>query len=260
MDKTRGYVRNWRAIEEWQWYTAPNHAHVFQHLIRKANHKDGYWQGIEIMRGQCITSQETLAIECGVTRKSIRTILHNLSATGEIVIKRANERANSGSIISICNYDSYQSPCDDVGQPNGQPEANEGPTKGQRRASNNNPDNPKNPENKEKRARFAPPSPQEVTTYGESIGYTIDGQGFCDFYASKGWLVGKSPMKDWKAAVRTWKKRHAAESPPPGDQGEAEDGEFHIPIGPTPQAALDLMDEVWPLDEDGKPVKEDSNG
>lgn len=55
--------------------------------------------------------------------------------------------------------------------------------------------------------RFAPPTPQEVAAYGKEIGFAVDGDQFCDFYASKGWLIGKNPMKDWKAAVRTWKRR-----------------------------------------------------
>ena len=33
----------------------------------------------------------------------------------------------------------------------------------------------------------------------------MDAQGFVDFYASKGWMVGASQMRDWKAAVRRWK-------------------------------------------------------
>lgn len=58
-----------------------------------------------------------------------------------------------------------------------------------------------------RRVSFSKPSDQEVTAYGASIGFKIDGAAFCDFYKSKGWKVGNSPMKDWKAAVRTWKKR-----------------------------------------------------
>ena len=62
-------------------------------------------------------------------------------------------------------------------------------------------------ENSKERGAFAPPSPQDVRQYGESIGYNIDGQKFCDFYKSKGWMIGKNKMKDWEAAVRTWQKR-----------------------------------------------------
>jgi hypothetical protein len=52
---------------------------------------------------------------------------------------------------------------------------------------------------------FVPPSADEVTRYAADIGYPLDGQAWCDSYAQKGWTVGRSKMKDWKAAVRTWK-------------------------------------------------------
>lgn len=52
--------------------------------------------------------------------------------------------------------------------------------------------------------RFTPPTPTEVSEYAASAGITIAADRFCNFYASKGWKVGKTPMKDWKAAVRNW--------------------------------------------------------
>lgn len=52
--------------------------------------------------------------------------------------------------------------------------------------------------------RFTPPTPTEVSEYAASAGITIAPDRFCNFYASKGWKVGKTPMKDWKAAVRNW--------------------------------------------------------
>lgn len=55
--------------------------------------------------------------------------------------------------------------------------------------------------------RFSPPSPAQVEAYAKSRGQTIDGERFCDYYASKGWKVGKSPMKDWQSAVRNWLRR-----------------------------------------------------
>ena len=59
--------------------------------------------------------------------------------------------------------------------------------------------------------KFKVPSPSEVFEYGVSIGYRINGEKFCAFYESKGWMVGKSPMKSWKACVKTW-KIHAQEN------------------------------------------------
>lgn len=52
------------------------------------------------------------------------------------------------------------------------------------------------------RARFAPPTLAEVSAYVAERRSKVDPQGFIDFYAAKGWLVGKSPMTDWKAACR----------------------------------------------------------
>ena len=40
----------------------------------------------------------------------------------------------------------------------------------------------------------------------------MDSQRFIDFYESKGWIVGKSKMKDWKAAIRTWEKNNNSNS------------------------------------------------
>lgn len=53
---------------------------------------------------------------------------------------------------------------------------------------------------------FVPPSVEEVRAYCESRGNGVDAQAFVNFYQSKGWMVGKNKMKDWKAAVGTWER------------------------------------------------------
>lgn len=65
---------------------------------------------------------------------------------------------------------------------------------------------------KESAPRFVPPSVEEVAAYCRERGNNVDAQQFVDFYSSKGWKVGKEPMKDWKACVRTWEKRERARS------------------------------------------------
>jgi hypothetical protein len=54
---------------------------------------------------------------------------------------------------------------------------------------------------------FAKPTAAEVTAYGQTIDYSIDGEAFVAFYESNGWKVGRNAMKNWKSAVVTWKKR-----------------------------------------------------
>ena len=59
---------------------------------------------------------------------------------------------------------------------------------------------------KTKTKRFTPPTLEEVKAYCLERRNGIDPQRFISSYQSKGWMVGKSPMKDWKAAVRTWER------------------------------------------------------
>lgn len=53
---------------------------------------------------------------------------------------------------------------------------------------------------------FFPPTLDDVMAYCTECGYFIDPHRFVDYYTSNGWMVGKNPMRDWKAAVRTWAK------------------------------------------------------
>jgi predicted phage replisome organizer len=55
--------------------------------------------------------------------------------------------------------------------------------------------------------RFIKPTVEEIRTYCNERNNGIDPERFFDFYESKGWLIGKNPMKDWKAAIRTWEQR-----------------------------------------------------
>lgn len=73
------------------------------------------------------------------------------------------------------------------------------------------------------RARFSPPSADDVSAYAEGRGLDIDAAAFVDFYAAKGWKVGTSPMRDWRAAVRNWCRRDGGRGRP-GPSGQAPRG------------------------------------
>lgn len=78
--------------------------------------------------------------------------------------------------------------------------------------SNSHKDNQETQERKKQScgqaAKFVPPTVAEVKAYCDERRNAIDPQAFVDFYTSKGWLVGKSRMRDWQAAVRTWERNH----------------------------------------------------
>ncbi|ADZ82531.1 DUF4373 domain-containing protein [Cellulosilyticum lentocellum] len=56
-------------------------------------------------------------------------------------------------------------------------------------------------------SRFTPPTLEEIKSYCKERNNTIDAEIFIDFYSSKGWMIGKNKMKDWKAAIRTWERK-----------------------------------------------------
>lgn len=64
-----------------------------------------------------------------------------------------------------------------------------------------------NEEIKEKGARMVRPTADEVRAYCRERRNTVDPDAFVAYYESNGWKVGKNPMKDWKACVRTWESR-----------------------------------------------------
>ena len=54
--------------------------------------------------------------------------------------------------------------------------------------------------------RFVKPTIDQIREYCQDRNNSVDPEKFFYFYESKGWLVGKQPMKDWKACIRTWEK------------------------------------------------------
>lgn len=62
---------------------------------------------------------------------------------------------------------------------------------------------------KKRASRFTPPTIDEVKAYAGEIQLAdTEADKFFDYYVSKGWQVGKTPMRDWKAALRNWQRRN----------------------------------------------------
>lgn len=61
--------------------------------------------------------------------------------------------------------------------------------------------------------KFVKPTPEEIKSYCLERKNKVDPDRFYDFYESKGWKVGKNPMKDWKACIRTWEKNDTNNTP-----------------------------------------------
>ena len=74
------------------------------------------------------------------------------------------------------------------------------------------------------RPRFIKPTLEEVQAYCNERNNNVDAQRFIDYYSSNGWKVGKNPMKDWKAAVRTWENNSYGTSKPKATEQPKEQG------------------------------------
>ena len=89
---------------DWEWYKNPVVKSLFFHCMLRANYEDSRFEGMEIKRGEFVTSYQHLADETGLTVQNIRTALKKLERSGEITVKSTNKL----TVIKCCNYSLYQ--------------------------------------------------------------------------------------------------------------------------------------------------------
>lgn len=75
-------------------------------------------------------------------------------------------------------------------------------------------------ESKRKKS-FTPPTREEAQAYLDSLGLSADLDKVFDFYESKGWMVGKNKMKDWRAAFRRAAREWARKEDADGEYSQA---------------------------------------
>lgn len=138
-----GYIKLFRQMTNWEWYKEPNTKAVFLHLLLVANHAPGRWQGIEIDRGQHLTSIKKLAEETGLTAKNVRTALDHLEKTGEV----ARLPARKWTLITVEKYELYQGDDSEGGKVAGKQVAKTWQGAGKVLATNKNNNNKKNKKN-----------------------------------------------------------------------------------------------------------------
>jgi biotin operon repressor len=117
-----GWIKLHRKMLDWEWYDDTVCVRLFLHLLLNANYKEGRYKGHIIPIGSLVTGTNKLADELGFSRMQIRTAIAKLKQTGEIVQKSTNKY----SILTICNYLSYQNEKENVNQQvtNNQPTSN----------------------------------------------------------------------------------------------------------------------------------------
>ncbi len=157
--------------------------------------------------GLCFPSQDTLAYELGIGRRQVIRLLKELENLKFIQVHKPNglqKLKHSTNRYAFLWHDIFSTSRSDINVTSGH-DVNVTSYKGIE-------ENQKKEIHKESKARtkkpFAPPSLQEVQAYCSERKNRIDPQRFLSYYESNGWHVGRNPMKDWKAAIRTWEQRN----------------------------------------------------
>ena len=102
--ENQGFIKVYRKMLKWEWFTEPNTSHLFMYLLLSANYTPQKWHGNVIQRGQLLTNLKDIQKDTGISLQSVRTCLKRLVKTKDITV----ESTNKYSIITVCNYDNYQ--------------------------------------------------------------------------------------------------------------------------------------------------------
>lgn len=195
---------------------------------------------VVVKRGQIAISIEDLSRRWKISKTTVQKRLQEFIRDERITIKRSN----IVNIITIVNYERYQNSDEKRGMQNGMQNGSSfgmqngtQETNGNYLFSNsyehsepnndiqnstqngmqndiesglpikNNKNKENNIEGKRRKPPFHPPSLEDVKSYVQEKGYSVDAEQFVNFYESKGWMVGKNKMSNWHAAIATWQKR-----------------------------------------------------
>lgn len=126
-----GWIKLYRKFLEWEWFTDSKMVQLFVYLLLSASIEQRKWKGIVLERGQLATTYPELSKRTKQSVRNLRTALQRLE-DGQII---SRQPTNKYTIITICNFDSYQAKEDsdrqaDDRQTTGQRQTNDRQTTG----------------------------------------------------------------------------------------------------------------------------------
>ena len=142
----------------------------------------------------CYMSKDTMASDLDLSKQSVLNIINILITKGLVLKNPATKhlRVTSVFLDYLNDYKKFTDGKDSL-----QIESKKFTETGTKSLPNNNTNN---------KNTFIRPSVETISTYATELGFVLDANHFYDHYEARGWMIGKNPMKDWKAAVRTWKR------------------------------------------------------
>lgn len=201
----KGWISLHRKIQcHWLWDDKPfSRGQAWIDLLLLANHADKKFllgnELVECKAGSFITSELKLMERWGWSKAKVRSFLALLESD-HMITKKTDRKKTT---ITIENYSVYS-----VYETTEEPEKDCKKTAEEpQKDTNNNVNNDNNVNNTTNKGRFTPPTVEEVREYCQERKNSISPESFVNYYTSKGWMIGKNKMKDWKAAVRSWESR-----------------------------------------------------
>lgn len=206
----KGWIALHRQFTQWEWFDKPEMVQLFIYLLISATHEEMQWRGVTIKRGQIVTSLDKIKAATGLSTSKIRTCLERLKLTNEI----ASETTNQYRVITICNYDKYQSVGETSDKQDGKQIASKSQTNRKQIASaisyNNNNNNITTKKNISLSCTYE--EQRETVFKIFFLKNFIDPQGevqrFYDNYEAQGWRRGNGQeITDVLAVARTWEQK-----------------------------------------------------
>lgn len=99
-----GYIKLYRKMMKWGWYTDTNAKCVFLHLLFLAQYEPCFYRSVKLEIGQAVTSIREISAQTGISVKSVRTALEHLKSTQEV----AQSSHGKFSVFTVKNYSDYQ--------------------------------------------------------------------------------------------------------------------------------------------------------
>lgn len=191
-----GWIKLHRSLLDWEWWDDQNTTRLWLTILLSVNHEPKQWHGMTINAGEMVTSYRKLAAKSGLSYQSVRSALANIQSTHEVTCKSTHQY----TVIKVVKWGDFQSLDDQANTQTNRQVAH-------KLTTNKN----KEERIKKKDINTIPPKLEDVAAYCRQRHNNVDPQTFMDFYESKGWMVGKNKMKDWKACVRTWEKNRKSD-------------------------------------------------
>lgn len=215
MQERNGYIKLFRKLIRWGWYQDNVVKGLFIHCLLCASFKDFEWMGETLRAGQFITGRKKLADELGFSEQQIRTAIKKLESTGEITSKSTNKF----TVITVVNWEDYQTEESESNQVSNFPITNEQPTNNQQITNEQphikNNKNDKNIKKREKRAHAharetLPPSKEQIDSFSleNHIPCSVADK-FFKYYNGRKWKTasGNNIAESWQAKLLEWNDR-----------------------------------------------------